>query len=297
MEINKIYCQDNLEFLKTLPDKSVDMIFGSPPYDSIRTYKLSNGKQFNTRQHLCSLGPDIYRVLKDGGVCALVIQDATIDGRKTLSTFGTIIDWCQKYSNIKFNLFETLIYFRSGTPGCFWNKRFRVEHEYLPIFLKGKRPAYFNKEHMLIASKSSGKHMGASRRKTDGTMDPYNTNYVVKPTRCCGTVLKYANSSQESKLGYGLGPDIGGQLKKSKLEHPASFPIKLVQDLIKCFCVPEGCVMDLWSGSCETAIAALMTNRQYIMVDIEKEYCELGEKRIKIYEQNRNKSTQTVVTK
>ncbi len=252
--------------------------------NSIRDYKNKN-RQFNTRQHLCTLGLDIYRVLKDGGVCALVIQDATIKGHKTLSTFGTIMDWCQDY-NIRFNLFETLIYYRSGTPGCFWNKRFRVEHEYVPIFLKGKRPAYFNKEHMLIPSKSAGKHMGASRRKTDGTMDPYNTNYAVKPTRCCGTVLKYANSSQESTLIYGLGTDIGRQLKKTKLIHPASFPYKICSDLIKCFCPKGGVVIDLWLGGGETAIAAQLSGRNWVGVDIEQSYVDLARKRLSLLPTN-----------
>lgn len=281
IDINKIYCQDNLEFLKNLPDKSIDMVIGSPPYGNIRNYQ-NKGGNFNTREHLLKLGPEIYRVLKDNSVAILVMQDQTIRGHKSLQTFGTILDLCQNYPNIGFKLFETLIYYRSGTPGCFWNRRFRVEHEYIPIFLKGNRPAYFNKDHMLVPSKSYGKNMGASRRKTDGTMDPYNINYVVKTMRCPGTVLKYANSSQESILGYGLGPEIGKRLKQTKLTHPASFPFKLAKDIIMAFSPKESIILDLWSGSCETAIAAKLTGRNYIMVDIEAEYCKLGEERLNL---------------
>jgi len=33
MELNKIYCIDCLEFLKTIPDESVDLVVTDPPYN------------------------------------------------------------------------------------------------------------------------------------------------------------------------------------------------------------------------------------------------------------------------
>ena len=35
MEINKLYKKDCLEYMKTLPDKSVDLIISDPPYFQI----------------------------------------------------------------------------------------------------------------------------------------------------------------------------------------------------------------------------------------------------------------------
>lgn len=40
LEINKVICGDNLEFLRSLPDKCVDLVFGSPPYEAARTYGI-----------------------------------------------------------------------------------------------------------------------------------------------------------------------------------------------------------------------------------------------------------------
>jgi hypothetical protein len=33
-----------------------------------------------------------------------------------------------------------------GSEGAWWVNRFRVDHEYMPIFLKGAKPQYFDKE-------------------------------------------------------------------------------------------------------------------------------------------------------
>ena len=33
IEVNKIYCMDCIEFLKKLPDNSVDLVVTDPPYN------------------------------------------------------------------------------------------------------------------------------------------------------------------------------------------------------------------------------------------------------------------------
>lgn len=44
MDINKLYCIDNIEGMKKLPDNFIDLTVTSPPYDGLRTY---NGYSFN----------------------------------------------------------------------------------------------------------------------------------------------------------------------------------------------------------------------------------------------------------
>ena len=135
------------------------MVVTSPPYDELRDY---NG--FTLDLH--SLGEQLLRVLKDGGICVMVIQDSTKDFAKSLTSFRTIVDWCD---NIGFRLFECNIYNRQGTEGAWWKQRFRVDHEYMPIFLKGKRPQYFDKENIKIPSKHANKVMtGANIRTKNG---------------------------------------------------------------------------------------------------------------------------------
>ena len=187
MEINKIYNEDCLEGMKRIEDGSVDLVVTSPPYDNIRDY---NG--FSVDLH--SVGIEISRILKDGGMCVMVIQDQTKDGRKSLTSFRTIVDWVD---STELDLWECCIYQRSGTPGAWWSKRFRVDHEYIPIFIKGKRPQYFNKEHMKEDTKPEyGKtKRGLGNRNTDGssTYDKSKT-YVSPLSSFCSQSSSFSSS-------------------------------------------------------------------------------------------------------
>lgn len=42
IEVNKIYCGDTLEILKTWPDEFVDCVVTSPPYWNLRDYGINN---------------------------------------------------------------------------------------------------------------------------------------------------------------------------------------------------------------------------------------------------------------
>ena len=164
MNINNIYVIDALIGLKNIDDNSIDIIITSPPYDKIRDYK--NNYDLN----LHSVGKECFRVLKDGAMFCMVIQDGTKNFGKSCTTARTIVDYVDK---IGFKLFEQIVYKKVGSPGIWWNKRFRVDHEYVFIFLKGERPQYFNKEPLKIPSKHGGKTMtGGGTRLTNGIRIP-----------------------------------------------------------------------------------------------------------------------------
>ncbi|MHA1252492.1 MAG: DNA-methyltransferase [Candidatus Helarchaeota archaeon] len=67
---------------------------------------------------------------------------------------------------------------------------------------------------------------------------------------------------------------------KTKIGHPAPFPIELPKRCIKLFSFVGDTVLDPFLGSGTTLIACMMTNRKGIGVEIEKKYCELAKKRI-----------------
>ena len=241
--------------MKAIPDGSIDLVVTSPPYDNTRDYQ---GFSYD----LHATGEQILRILRDGGVAAMVIQDQTQDFGKTLTSFRTIVDWCD---NIGFKLFECVIYRKHGTEGAWWTQRFRVDHEYMPIFVKGRKPQFFNKEPLKVPSKHGGKTMtGSGNRRTNGETTE-TVRREINSTKCRGTVWEYLMAGDKNPI---------------KRKHPAPFPDKIPYDFIQCFCPPDGIVLDPFMGSGSTGVSAKKLGRHYIGFDISKEYCEIAERRL-----------------
>lgn len=173
-KINQIINADSLQILNSFPEKSIDFTLFSPPYDGIRDYKK------NWTFDFVSLGKQLYRVTKDGGVVVVVIGDGTKNFAKSLTSFRLAVNWVDE---IGWKLFETVIYKRDGNPGAWWSQRFRVDHEYIFIFFKGDRPKTFHKEHLMIPSKHAGKVFSGTDRLTDGGFKIIEPK-VVNPMKC-----------------------------------------------------------------------------------------------------------------
>jgi DNA modification methylase len=258
LALNKVYCTDCVEGMSKLPDNSIDLVVTSPPYDQLRDYE--GDLSFD----LHKTGEQVYRVLKEGSIAVMVIQDQTKEFGKSLTTFRTVIDWCD---NLGFKLFETIIYRKNGSEGAWWKQRFRVDHEYMPIFLKGKKPQYFNKEPIKVPSKHGGKVMtGSGSRRTDGKTN-HTVTRPINLTKCRGTIWDYLMAGDKNPLKY---------------KHPAPFPDQIPYDFIQVFCPPNGIVLDPFMGSGSTAVSALKLDRKFIGFDIVQEYCDLAMKRVSL---------------
>ena len=70
LPLNQIINEDCVAGMKKLPANSIDLVVTSPPYDAIRDY---NGFDINLHE----TGKEIFRVLKNGGLAIMVIQDQT----------------------------------------------------------------------------------------------------------------------------------------------------------------------------------------------------------------------------
>lgn len=255
MKRNTIICGDGVRVLADFPAECFDLTVFSPPYDGLRDY---NG--FTLDLH--GLGAALFRVTKSGGVVVMVIQDQTRGGRKSLTSFRTILDWCD---NIGFGLWECVIYHRHGKDGAWWQRRLRVDHEYMPVFVKGDKPAYFNKQPLKIPTKHGGKAMtgGANRNKDNRTVA--SAPMVINAEKCPGTIWNISN---------------GGDKVQMKRAHPATYPDRIPYQFIQLFCPPDGLVLDPMLGSGSTAMAAKLLGRDYIGIDISEEYCLLAQKRL-----------------
>lgn len=261
MKSNRIICGDAVKSLKKFKDNTFDLTVFSPPYDELRDY---NGFDFDLNE----LGRELYRVSKEGAPVVMVIQDQTKNGHKSLTSFRTIVDWCD---NIGFGLFECTIYRKQGKDGAWWSRRFRVDHEYMPIFIKGQKPKTFDKESIKIPCKHAGKTMiGGANRNKDGVTEN-SRSMIINDTKCPGTIWDYGN---------------GGDKIWMKRRHPAAYPDKIPYDFIQVFTNEGDLILDPMCGSGSTLVAARALNRNYIGIDISKEYCQLSKDRVNILETN-----------
>jgi site-specific DNA-methyltransferase (adenine-specific) len=72
--------------------------------------------------------------------------------------------------------------------------------------------------------------------------------------------------------------DVWEFTQEMKNEHPAPFPIALIDRIISS--TNAKIILDPFIGSGTTAIAALMNNRKYIGIELSPEYCKMAETRV-----------------
>lgn len=254
---NRILQGDCLRLCGDIPDNTADLILFSPPYDSIRSY--CGGWDID----LPTLGARLFDIAKEGAVCAVVINDGTKNYAKTLTTFSLATNWCAEQG---WRLFECCIYYRDGNPGAWWSRRFRVDHEYILLFVKGDKPMHFDKSSLMVPSKHAGKIYSGTDRLTNGGFKKIAPK-AVNAEKCRGTVWRYASSNTEGN--------------RVKLRHPATFPDKLAEDIILCFSEPGDLVLDPMCGSGTTCVMAAKNDRRFLGMEISEEYCAIAEQRLR----------------
>jgi site-specific DNA-methyltransferase (adenine-specific) len=82
---------------------------------------------------------------------------------------------------------------------------------------------------------------------------------------------------------------IKGDRKKEKGLHPTQKPVALFEYLIKTYTNEGDLVLDNCAGSGTTAIACIKNNRDYILIEKEKEYINIINERIKYKDVPRSK--------
>jgi len=250
MEINKIYNENCLDTMAKMPDKFVDLVVTSPPYDGLRTY---NGYSFPFED----IAKELFRITKQGGVLVWVVNDSTKNGSESLTSFRQAI----YFKEIGFNVHDTMIY-RKLNPIPLTHNRYEQAFEYMFILSKGK-PNTFNP--IKIPCKTAGTVYnikrpkvipGASKRGRDEIMTTNNTKY------------------KDNIFEYCVGKKQGTQT------HPAPFPEELANDHIISWSNEGDIVYDPFAGSGTTGKMAILNKRKCIMSEISAEYCDIIKKRL-----------------
>lgn len=251
MELDKIITGDSAVVLQSFPPDCIDLTVTSPPYDNLRTY---NGFTFDFE----TIARQLFRVTKAGGVVVWVVNDGTVNGGKSLSSFRQAI----YFQEIGFTVHDTMIW----NKGCFTSpqsNRYPDVFEYMFVLSKGSPKTY----NLLTDRKnvSSGKFR-ATKRTAEGTIKEMYKSATHKEHRSMGVRFNVWEMPPE-------------QSNINRL-HPAQFAERLAQDHILSWSNEGDIVLDCFTGSGTTLKMAKMLNRHYIGIEISPEYVTLAEKRL-----------------
>jgi len=246
-ELNKIYHGDCLELMKDLDDNVINLTVTSPPYDSLKHY---NGYVF----HFKEIAKELLRITSPGGAVVWVVGDATINGNET----GTSFRQALYFQEIGFNLHDTMIWHKPNAFNFGSNSCYRNSFEYMFVFSKG----YMKTVNLIkdVYTKSSGKVLKGARKHADGSRDKV-------PDFTVGEFKKRDNVWDINVNG-------------KNYSHPAVFPESLARDHILSWSNEGDLILDPMCGSGTTCKMAKMTGRNFIGIDISKEYCQIAEDRI-----------------
>lgn len=269
IEVNKIYCENNLETMNRMPDGFIDLVVTSPPYDNLRDYK---GYSFPFEE----IAKELFRVVKAGGVVVWVVGDATVNGSETLTSFKQALF----FKEVGFNVHDTMIYYRvSPYPS---NNRYQQSFEYMFVLSKDK-PKTFNPVQQKKSENSFGSVESKTYRNKNGATDLPDENAVKRLKNAQRIMTKTSDNIWMIDAGFMISSK-----DTTAFYHPAIFPEELAGKHIITWSNEGEIVYDPFSGSGTTAKMAFLLNRKYICSEISKEYVELSEKRLKPYLQQTN---------
>ncbi len=118
--------------------------------------------------------------------------------------------------------------------------------------------------------------------KTNPTPINSSQNYLSNSIEFFFTFVKRGNPTFNSTYDKGIYhyPICHG---RERTEHPTQKPLELFKELIKKHSNEGDIVLDTFAGSGTTGIAALETNRNYIVIEKEEGYVNIIKDRINIY--------------
>lgn len=241
----------------------IDLVVTSPPYPMVKMWDWMLDKESDDvandedYKEFCDLLDKVWkemaRVIKDGGIMAINMGDATrknSNGFLLYSNASPIIQSCTKHG---FTQLPGIIWSKpTNSPNKFMGSGMypvkayvTLEHEHILLFRKGERE--FNAKEM------------ENRRESAFFWEERNKWFSDIWTGMTGTKQKIEGVSRERN---------------------GAFPLELPFRIINMFSVKGDNVLDPFMGTGTTAVAAAATERNSFSVDIQKDFVKFGEKRL-----------------
>lgn len=136
IELNKLYCGDSLELLKSIDDESIDLVVTDPPYKitargnggnsggMFQKKEVNNGKVFEHNDiNIEDWIEEIYRVLKQDTHCYIMTNNKNI------------FHYLQEVDKTKFHYIKNLIWVKDNK---IMGQTYMSQFEYIIMIRKGK---------------------------------------------------------------------------------------------------------------------------------------------------------------
>lgn len=242
--IDKIVCGDSELILRGYPDNFVDIIVTSPPYNFGLNYKGDKNndamKWHDYFDKLNLIWRECIRVLKPSGRFCVNVQPLFSDYVPTHHIIS------KQLLDLGM-LWKGEILWEKNNYNCKYTAWGSWKSPSMP-YLK------YTWEFVEIFCKGTHKK-GGSKSNIDITGNEFKKWVYAKW-------------------------DIAPEHNMKDFKHPAMFPEKLVDRLLKLFSYQDDIVLDPFNGVGTTTLVAFKSKRKYIGIDISKEYCEIANKRI-----------------
>ena len=260
----RLYNADCIDLLKQIPDNTFDMVFADPPYFlSNGTFSCQNGKMVPVKKGNWDIGKTAQenfnfhlqwleqcrRVLKPNGTL-------WVSG-----TYHSIYQCGYALQLLNYHILNDIAWLKPNASPNLSCRFFTASHETLIWARKDKKAKHtFNYE--------------AIKNWAD------NYKKEIKCTHC-GKVDRYEILHEKGNQMRSVWA-INTPKKEEKIfgKHPTQKSLDLLKRIIIASTNENDLVLDPFAGSCTTGVVCKMYNRKFVGMDIEKEYLEVGKKRM-----------------
>jgi len=303
IERNTIHQTDCLEFMRSMPDDSVDLVLTSPPYEAARTY----GVDFKLRgEAYVAWAAERFRecVRVCRGLVVWVIEGQTRQHRYSATPALLMADLHRSGINLR----KPAVFFRYGIPGSGGRQWLRNDWEFQVVASKpghlpwanntacGHPPKYAPGGEMSNRTASGARvnqwgstGKGIGQRKSTGERDT-----AARPSHQWGSVMTWRRTGsgkiREMRRSVPVLANpgnvhkyaVGGRRMGSLLAHDneAPFPEALARFWILSYGPPGGLVFDPFCGSGTTLAVAKRHGRDYLGCDIRQCQVDLSGRRV-----------------
>jgi site-specific DNA-methyltransferase (adenine-specific) len=225
---------DCYEFLKTIPDESVQLICIDPPYN----LELTGWDVYDNYIEWASKWIDeAYRILSKNG-SMVVFGGIQFRDAKT----GDLLDIIQYVRNsTKFKLVNTIIWhYKNGMSA---QRFFANRHEEI-IWLTKSNDYYFDLDSIRVPYSEDDLKLALR----DKRLNPENTRKGKNPTNVWEIGRLNGNS-------------------KERVGHPTQKPVELIERIIKSLSYPGSVVLDFFAGSGTVGRVCIKEGRNCLMCD------------------------------